>query len=111
MGREVIACIGVACGIAFAAWINSLVRRSDVSDRGGKRRSPRLDAAVDKLCGELSLSTATLENIATCMVEQMQAGLLSGSEGLKMLPSYILKLPNGSESGSCLVQDRNVLIF
>ncbi|KAJ3086531.1 hexokinase A [Quaeritorhiza haematococci] len=61
--------------------------------------------ALDALERQLTITSDKLHRIARQMVSEMRRGLAADGQTLKMIPSYVSKLPDGSETGTFLALD------
>ncbi|KAH9276006.1 hexokinase-1 [Batrachochytrium salamandrivorans] len=59
----------------------------------------------ESLSRELGLSTHSLTLISAAMTKALKKGLLCDGQGLPMIPSHVVGLPKGSETGAVLALD------
>nr|XP_018682854.1 PREDICTED: hexokinase-2-like [Musa acuminata subsp. malaccensis] len=91
--RTAAAATAVVCALAAAA--AEVVRRRT-------RRWPRAEEIVRQLEEACATPTERLKQVAQAMAAEMHAGLLAADAGgskLRMLPSFVDKLPTGDEEG------------
>lgn len=61
--------------------------------------------AVDRVVREFTQPTERLAEIRNAMLDEMERGLAGAESSLKMIPSYVVHLPNGDEVGSAWAMD------
>lgn len=96
--------VGLAVGCAMAACI---VAAAMVGKRVGKRRKwLKMAKVLEELEESCDTTVFRLKQVVDAMAVEMHAGLASeGGSKLKMLLTYVDKLPNGSEEGTYYALD------
>ncbi|KAJ3068496.1 hexokinase A [Podochytrium sp. JEL0797] len=109
--------LGVTSGVAVCSTIFALYASNVLaaavkqgSSGSGETATPFSDdspdaATVERLSGMFTLNTDKLNQIVKHMLAEMKKGLQADNQALLMIPSHVVNLPNGKETGSYLALD------
>ncbi|CAF2065766.1 unnamed protein product [Rotaria magnacalcarata] len=105
--RKVAYGLATTCVLGTAVYIGYSVASPD--NHSSKRyRNPELNDEIEKVVSSLKLNDEQLKHIMHCLEEEMNAGLSSETHKqatIKMFPSFVRHIPDGTERGQVLALD------
>lgn len=96
--------LGVSIGVGIALYFRKTTQQKPQSQT--TYNPSRLSELLKVFTEEFSLTPAILEKIRDNFVKEMREGLEENSQSsMKMIPTYITRLPTGDESGTAYALD------
>ncbi|KAJ1553137.1 hexokinase A [Cladochytrium tenue] len=111
MGRQPTGWQPAAGPVSSASDVQPHLPQRHISTRSGATEDDDYDAAdgiprpLQRLRKKFIVPAEKLNQIVRHMVAEMKKGLLDDNQTLKMIPSHVIRRPNGNEVGSFLALD------
>lgn len=108
MYRDTYFIIGFTTGVVVSSYLFALLyvqTRKPSRTNGHASTHDRVQTVAEKLGQQFNVSTKTLQSLTMHLVQEYRKGLAYPNQTLKMLPSFVTKMPQGTEVATVLALD------